>query len=249
MPISIPTLAITDNEDGTVTATLSGGDSGATNTVYTQPADGNLATSSWTSRGSRTGNGTVGFSLDRGVYWFRANTTLLTESYDATLAYKAITDGELAMHERIIQAVVSRIQALTLAETDDSPGAIGSSQVLAQMIGESDAIALPAVLVTPEEEAETVEVLTNARDDWGYPVRVAIVDRSSANYTASRPKYLRWREQIGRAFQGQRLAGLTEAFICQITPAKIIDARVGEFQTMVSGLTLRFKVRQSRGLT
>jgi hypothetical protein len=63
-----PTLAIVDNADGTATATITGGDAGAVNTVYTQRIDPYFSANAWTVAGSRAGNGSVTLTLDGGLY-------------------------------------------------------------------------------------------------------------------------------------------------------------------------------------
>lgn len=65
-------LSVVDNGDGTQTATISGGSSGASNVVYVQ----SFGSSSFSPTGSRTGNGTVALSLAAGRYFAYVRSTM-----------------------------------------------------------------------------------------------------------------------------------------------------------------------------
>lgn len=63
-----PTLSCEDQQDGgTVVATVTGADAGTTNEIYTSPF-GQLGVMGWTLQGSVTDNGTLTFTLPKGLY-------------------------------------------------------------------------------------------------------------------------------------------------------------------------------------
>lgn len=63
-------LTLTDNLDGTATATISGSAGGVVN-LYSQPPG-----EDWTSRGTRVGDGTIGpVAMANGTYWWKATAT------------------------------------------------------------------------------------------------------------------------------------------------------------------------------
>src|SRR5690349_3103919 len=66
-----PTLTLVDNADGTgAVATVAGGAVAAVNTLYVQPFSGVLGAGSWTSQGSRTGDGAIAVSLTTSGHYF-----------------------------------------------------------------------------------------------------------------------------------------------------------------------------------
>lgn len=65
-----PTLTVVDKEDGSgATATIAGGDAGATHEVFTAQFDGDTgALGAWTSQGDRVGNGDVDLPVANGYH-------------------------------------------------------------------------------------------------------------------------------------------------------------------------------------
>jgi hypothetical protein len=245
-----PTLAIADNGNGTATATISGGDSGSANVVYYKSADGNLTTSSWTSGGSRTGNGTVTLSLGAGLYWGYNEATLNSQEVATVPVFFAITVATDSLHKRCLDAVVSRIQSLSLA------GVAGASVLVRKVasdegIGSQQAtpeIAFPSIIVAQGGTEQAVGTAgTNNRDQYGYPCIVGMVDTDSS-LTTNHSRNLLWRERIMRAFQNQRLPGVTEVNWCIVEPGditKFADFKEGKY---VSFLTVRCIARVTRGV-
>lgn len=120
MPLTAPTLVVTDLETGGfVSATISGGDAGATNTLSYQPVTGELGGAAWVSAGSRTGPGLLTVDLGAtGPFWFKVGSVLLTESVVSNLDYRLVTDGQAAVYDRILDAVQARIALLGLPDLD-----------------------------------------------------------------------------------------------------------------------------------
>lgn len=251
-PPTAPTLAIADNADGTGgVATISGGDAGSTHTLYSQAVDGELGTSTWTSRGSRSGNGTITITLSgsftTGYYWWRVVASNADGEALSNLVYQPLTSGTTAVLYRCLTGVRSRIQGLSLS-------GIASTSVLIREVPsdryfKSGDIALPGVVIAPVLGEQMNPLLgTNIRDDVGYPIGVFIVAASNQNLTPAAGNY-KWREQIARAFRNQRLPGVSEVWNCQVEPSAITDPGAWERANLfVSAMTLRFFSREVRGI-
>jgi hypothetical protein len=244
--ITAPTLAVADDADGTGgTATLTGGDSGATNTIYVQAVNGSLGTSSWTSKGSRTGAGTVSISAAVGFYWVKCESSLDGETVVSNLVYIAFTSGDDAVLEQCLEAVKARIQGLSLS------GIVNSSVVIHKSPTDRN-VTKPAVVIGPGG-AETVEFgPTNSRDDVGYPIFVAILAADNQNQTSDRGTYLLWREKIRRAFHNQRLPGVSQDgvsdILCGVETRDIVAPDWFQAMVFVSAMVIRCRFREPRGI-
>jgi len=243
-----PTLAVSDNADGTGgVATITGAAAGAAVTVYSQAVDGDLGSAAWTSRGSRTGNGTVSVAPGNGFFWWKAIASAGGSEATSNLVYQNCSDGLAAVHHRCLAAVQSKVRALGLAGLD-------ADSVLVRKLpidrGLGPQVSLPAVLVTPERETMPPGAGVNLRDDVGYAVAVTLVDRDNQepSLSANLNQYLRWREQIARAFRHQRLPGVPEIVTCTVEPAGVVGADAWAKNLYVSSLVLRFTSREQRGI-
>ncbi len=257
--IASPLLLITDNGDGTATARVVGSSVGSTNDVLTQPADGNLLAPAFTNQGQLAGDGSVTFPLASGVYWAYCYSILDPQSATSQPIYVSVGSATLGTHEQCVQGVLARLAQLTFADTPTAPGTVKA--VIDGLVPIDDtALQFPCLLVTIEGETEQVGMGygagggSNYRDDYGYPVKVTICDQmdmvSLADQQARRVKYTKWREQIARAFSRQKLATTgNQVFDCIAAPLGIVDGRMPLQQYVVSGLTLRFYARLTRGVT
>jgi hypothetical protein len=248
-PPTAPTLAMSDNADGTGgAATISGGDAGSTHTVYSQTVDGELGTDSWTSRGSRAGNGTVNVAPGNGYYWWKVVAGSSGGESVSNLVYQPMTSGTDAVYERILTGVLSRIQGLAL------DGVANANIVIRKVAWDRDtgsgkAYAYPSIQLSPGVR-ETINSLagTNDKDDIGYPVLVSILDLDNQNQTTNRARNLLWREKIVKAFRNQRLPGVTEVFNCVVEPNAVVHAENWLNQNLwTSFVVLRFTSREARG--
>src|SRR5262245_20526508 len=95
-------LTLSDLADGTgATATVAGADN-ATVTVYTMAA----GASSWTSSGSRTGNGTLALSLSPNYYFGYAQGTVSgSPAVSPVTGLVAVTSGTQAVADQVLDAV------------------------------------------------------------------------------------------------------------------------------------------------
>jgi len=244
VPISIPTLAVSDNADGTGgVATIAGGDAPSTHEVFVQRVDGELGTSTWLSKGSRVGNGTVDIAAEPGYYWVKVEATNGSESGTGNLVYAAFTSGDEAVLFQCLTAVQSRIQTLALS-------GIANQSVVVRKVPDDKNITKPAVVIAPLGR-ETLDPAdgTNNRDDVGYPILVALLDGDNQNPTSNHDRNLLWREKIRRAFHNQRLPGVDAIITAFVEPLPVTDAAAWfERNTFVTAMLLRFISREPRGI-
>ena len=79
-------LAIADNGDGTGGVATVTGSVGALTTVYYATFSGSMGSLTWTSAGSRTGDGTLALSLPVGYYLWHAQTATLFSNTDSAVS-------------------------------------------------------------------------------------------------------------------------------------------------------------------
>ena len=244
-PLPKPMLTIVDNEDGTgAVATISGSASNSTNTVYVAKVEGILGQLTFTSGGSRTGDGTVNLAITKGFYFAKVDSMLTTAKTTVSdFVYFAVTTGEDEIHERILQAVVARINLLSL------DGIAGGIHV--RTLPDYNLPGLfPYVLCTIEGELEDNEESLSALDEVVYPVRVMMFDTRGKDTAEKRSKRFQWRRRIRQAFLNQRLTGVSEVFDCDVQMKVIVDPPTLElYDKLVGGLVLKFRVRETRGLS
>lgn len=248
MPLAAPTLAVVDDADATgVTATIAASDAGATNTLYSSSVSGDVEAGTWTSRGSRTGDGTIAPSVTTlGYYWWYVKSVSGAESTISNLAYCPVTDGSQAVLTRIIAGVVSRLQLLTLS------GIATTRIVGVPDIGNPGTTPdYPCVLVAREPTPHQYLGGTNIRDDIGYPIQILFCESDGLGGQSNVARWDLWRQQAERAFRFQRIPGVAESQLAsEIEPLKILDPnfRPPIYDKVVSGFTVRVMTREVRGL-
>lgn len=244
MPLTAPTLSVSDSANGTGgVATLSGGDSGATNTISVQAVDGELGTSTWTSKGNRTGNGTVSISATSGFYWIRCVSVLSSETVVSNLVYQNFTSGTDAVLEQCLEAIQARIQGMSLS-------GIANSSVVIQKVPSDRNVTRPAIVIGPVG-GETVALTSgsNRRDDVGYPVFVGIIAADNQDQDTNRGRNLLWREKIRRAFHAQRLPGVSLNYTCGVETRDIVAPDWFASMRFVSAMVIRCLAREPRGIS
>lgn len=238
-----PVLTVTDNGNGTGgVATVTGSTAGTTNTVYSQPN----GSTTWTSRGNRTGDGTISMSITTtGRYFF----VVLSVNANGTVASNVvdlyITDTTTSVHYRCLVAVQEAIQGLDLT-------GIADAQIYRMNLptdrNTQATITLPCVIVSqPGQELELEG--TNLRDDIGYPVLITFVDKNNQNTTANQARDLLWRQRVYRLFRHQRtITSVTEIERCEVEPGPIIDPGLFQQQNLwIGSLVVRCISREVRG--
>jgi hypothetical protein len=246
---STPTITVTDNEDGTAAVVVSGSDVGTTNTVYYAPVNYDLNDgSTWTSGGSRSGDGSVSvtpvYVRNRGgVYLWRA------ESSDGAIAHSNIIQSRVSgssqsVKERIMEAVHSQISSAGLA-------GLKSNDVVLQTV--PDQVTRRMIIVAsidPESELTGARQGSNVRDDIVYPITIAHVDVGNRAQTAEvRNRTNRWRQDIRRLFSRQQLTGVSEVRDCTVSYRTSADTTAWFKNNLLLGsMALVFTTREVRTL-
>lgn len=108
----------------------------------------------------------------------------------------------------------------------------------------------PALIITPGDMRVDVTAGTNVRDDYAFPVLVQIVDKDANDQYDNLSTYLKWREQIFRAFHQQRLDGCDDVYIGLAREVSWVDPQLWSVhQWFVGGVLLVFIARITRGVT
>lgn len=242
MPIPTPTLTVADKQDGTgVTVMISGSDVGATNEVFSHSlAEAFDQTLNWVLRATIVGNGSTNVAITLGSYWWKAESMLGLELRTSEVAYAGATDDDEALHWRIFQECRNIILTLAL------PG-LSSDRVYLRPIMTPENLRFPCVVISLGQSKSEVGG-TNARDDVGYQVAVMAADRISPEDPDDRIKLrLLWRERLERAFRHKTLAVLKDVvYIARIEHLSLLDDRLPEWLTYLSGVNVTFAARQSR---
>lgn len=242
-----PTLAVSDDADGTATATISGSSGSSSNVVWYQAIGG----TSWTSGGSRTGDGTVDLATGAGYFVAYCASTLNSQTAASSLVRFRVTSGTTAVYEQILTAVQAAVQNLDLTGVSDSN--VMLLKVPTDRIRDLPSTRFPAVIVAPTESIR-YDAGTNRRDDIIYPVLVAAVAADNQDQTSLRARYLKWSQDVRRRFhlpaQGtveDPFASITEVVSCEVDPRPVVDPPNWIAANLwVSGWVLRVRTRESR---
>jgi hypothetical protein len=232
------TLAITDTGDGTGgTATVAGSNVASTNTLYRATWDGQTGANTWTSVGSRTGDGTIGISTAAGFYLFRLD-NLLSGVTTVVTNYQPLTDSTTqAILYRIMQAISTRITALTL-----TGATIKVRWLPRHQVGDGTVI-----VICPVNSENFPGTLTST-DDIGIPVAVVLMDPNNQDLSLNLNRNLLWRQRILSALRWQRLAGVSEVMYLAPEPATILNPGVLDGSSLAfSPLFFRAMTRTTRG--
>jgi len=238
---TIPTAVWADDGDGTGgVVTIANAASGSTNTVYLQAFAGELGTDTWTSYGSRTGNGTVSVTAAAGHYMLQVISVLGSDSLPSVVHYIVVTSSTESVQHQCMNAIQARIAAIGLSE-------ILSARIVVREVPTKQDLLLPCVVIAPQKP--TVAGITNASDDYTYGIYVAIFAADNRALTANTSKYAKWMQQITRAFQNQRLSAIAESVICTVEPMQTIPFGDWANNIFAGGVIVRCRCREGRGLT
>lgn len=240
-------IVVTDTADGSGgQVTVSGVTGTAVTTVYYSAWTGVMQNYAWTSLGSRTGNGTIAISspgtVALGYYvWFAISVDAGATTFSG-MVYQNLTTPTTSVHEAILNAVVTRINAIGLS-------GLPSARVKLAWIPRAYEVvnSLPCLFVCPFGH-ETDDSETNNQDDIVYPVVVAMVDTGQGDPVANLSRDLLWREKVSKALRRQRLAGVVTQFDAAVDYEAVVDATAFSRQYILTTLVLNFWSRQARGL-
>lgn len=243
MPLTVPTLTVVDNADGTgAVAMLADGSTDAETTIRVAKITGTSAPE-WDDAGSRIGNGTVALAIAKGYWWVVAHSTLDDEADVSNLVYLRVSDAADNVHWTCMQAAKDRLLGLVL------PLEMRGQKVYLQVLPDEASIVLPCMLLTlGPSVAETEVGYTDQRDKVGYPVRLWLVARQAVvGNVAPIEQILGWRRQVMRAFSRwvPDIPGISH---CMIEPGSMLDPEEPKYEYLVSQMTLRFIAREPRGL-
>lgn len=250
-------LSITDSQNGGgLTATISGS-SGGTVTVYGQRTDLLQGTPTWSTIGSRTGNGTVSATVTPGIIWFYA----VESSTLSPLVMKAITYAGNSVYDRCLDYTVSRLQTAIAASA--FPAGESSSGWVADRVQRQNIVDVatfrsraPVIIVSLGQSSETESKGTSARDHINYPVNVTIFDRwSSQRVITAASKHLLWRERIRRIFHNQiHNTTVPENMVCRVQWGQVTGytetggTANGAYEELEMYLTLIYTCQEFRGI-
>ena len=232
-PPAKPTLVVVDQEDGTgATATISGADSGTTNTVYVSDWPGSV----FVSKGSRVGNGNVDLSLTTGPKWgFVKSVSAGGDTYSNMVQFR-VTDGSDPNYLRCLDAAKAIIEGLGLMD--------GATAVTVERykIPWTRGVQKPGVVICPEKER--VVPVTNEADDLGYGVTIAMARVSNQDTESGLSTVLDWRNRIMRIFRTRAVAGMSDVFNVTVEPGSVFWEPAFLNQHDVSALTVRLFIRE-----
>jgi hypothetical protein len=246
-----PTLAVVDNGDGTITATITGSTSGTTNTLLYQTNTGAFGGVPFLTAGSRTGDGTIAdVTIPAGYYWWQVVSAISPDSVPSNVVYQSVASQSDPVHLQCCNAVQAVIQSLALA-------GVASSSVVVKKIAvdrilgtlKANGITLPAVLIIPESETQDPTRGNNNKDDVIYPVLAILVEVDNQEQTLSLdlPATLKWRQTCSRSFRQQRLTGVPIIIDATVQSRSIADPNGWSAGYYVSALSFRFTSREIRG--
>lgn len=236
-------LSIADNGNGTGgVATVSGADTGTAVTVYASPYAGIQQNLTWTSAGSRTGNGTVAVLPGLGQFFWYATGTVSAAPALSNVTFQALTDNTQSVHYRCLAAYQARIQGLNLTDMPSSSIVIRWLPRKEEGLGDT----LPLITLSPVGREGQPGILNN-RDDIEYPVLMAIIDKNNRDLVLNIPRNTLWRQQIFRAFRHQRLAGVPEIITTDVQPNYIVDPSLIASNYFYSTILFQPRSREVRG--
>lgn len=245
----MPTLTVTNNRDGTITARLADPFPGAVYSLWRQPYTGLIGAGLPAAEVSEffppeppeTLDHVTDLATPNGYYlWFADS--VADGAGASNVVLQACTDGTESLHERIQQAALAR--AVTL----DLPGIVTVKRQKKPSV-ELNVDELPAVLhVTFQtSEQEDAELGSNLRDGWAFPIFVVVV-REGLNNDETDAADTLIRERYRRAFHNQGLDGVNEVELCRVEPGPIVDMVTQDLDVQLGSWVLRFRCKEERGL-
>lgn len=243
--MNTPTLAFVDNQDGTGgVATVTSSSSGAVNTIRAAQFNGDLGKIEWETVGSRTDDGDVALSLDKGYFWFLCLSTLLGEATASDPIYSLVSDEADSSYWRCMLAAAERLQALIFPE-------MGNFFVYVQSVANRGMnVMYPCFILSQDNVVDTAQGGTNERDNFGYAVNLTWAHRKAVvGLNDPAPAICEVRQKLFSAFSQWRIQGIPGVSRCMVEPRGNAAVPQQEEDLLMSGMVLRFMRKQERGLT
>lgn len=249
--VNTPTISLTDNADGTgAVVTVAGSTSGSTNAILAAQWAGGFVGQSYASYGSRTGDGTVTLALGPG-YWhvYCRSTKAALDGAVSLVGGVRVTEGEEAVWFQCLDAIVAKLQALSL------PPPWQSEPIVSRRFPWNRGTITPdikaGIFVPPL--SDQYRQSTNQSDDWGLGCQVTAVQASNMGLVSGMSAHLLCRQQLVNALlpvAGQAaLAGVSDVMNVIIEPGPVIDPAAFQNQYDVGAIVARCITRQARVLT
>lgn len=240
----MPTYTAVDNADGTgITVTIAGGTGGETHTVYYQNINGEIDTWTFTSGGSRVGDGTVVVAVS-GFHWWYVSSSVSGVSV-VKAGYASTADS--STHYQCVESAHARILLLTLPGLSNDDIQIRKLPIDREW--EDGTFNYPGIIVSSMgAESQSPQQGTNVRDDIEYPVFVSILAAENQDLVANHDRYLIWRQRINKAFRQQKLPGVSCVVQCKVQPFPIKSTNAFFNNVHHSSLLIRCVSRETRGI-
>lgn len=244
-------LTWTDAADGTGgVATVAGADADTVEVFATAVDATGLTNPTWTSKGTRTGDGTVSVSLTPGYYWLYAAGLVSGLPALSNLVYALASDSADALASRCVDAIAARLAGLVMTIDADGGGGVTlpNATIYKQTLPEDSKLTYPCILLSHEGLTERPEGTTTGKDDIAHGCICRVLERNEATYQYRRKTWLRWRQQVFRSLRNQRLAGITEVLTVRVEPRVVIDPHLPAYQVAELGFTVWSVCRETRGV-
>lgn len=248
MSVSLTFTDLATSPSG-VNATVTGS-GGAANTIYVQQNTGEVDPTfppQWNVGATIVGDGSIGITLATGFWWgycLSAPTTL------SAIVYSQVTSGKQSILDQCMLAAKSILIQLNLPSS--GPGVQSPSRSVFDVLNEKDPNtgALPKILMTTDKARKTNEASLNGRDDLGYPIRLLIKDLCVKFDNSRRSLYRGWEQSIFRAFNNQRLPGISPGGTSIVNRVEVGDVTPvsSDEPQVVCDITVRAITREVRGL-
>jgi hypothetical protein len=134
----------------------------------------------------------------------------------------------MGLHEDVHRAVCEAVRGMTLDGVDTA------RDVHQQEFEDWKVLRLPAVSVSVGGLTEESRAFDSETDEWIYPVRVAIGERSDMADQRRREVHTEWRQALARRFERQRLPVVPEVWDVSVRLEELAETEEPRYQAWVS---------------
>lgn len=244
MPLTLTYADFGNGTGGTVT--VAGAATGATVALRTSRFAGTVADTSFVASGSRVGNGTIALQMEVGGFVAIATATA-GSSVDVSQPYFfRSSNGSLALHERILDAIRELVISMALPGLPTLPSLHVKAKIgakLEQIIEQNPSCVYYLV------DRETYRPIDNSYDSVTYPVRVVFNRRDEQTLYSGLSDLLKARMLLHSRLGKCPLAGVGEVHTVRINPGVVIDPSKWLLNYDASVLTFEAVAEQPAGLS
>ena len=242
MPIAVPTLTLADADEAPekITITVTGGDSGATNTLFRGPWDQTVLTpTAWTSVDTFTGNVTARkTAVATGEAWYSLRSVLGSETVYTPPVYRPIKSQTAAVQTRLVNAIVTRLKSLAIDTIGDEVYASVSINELSISANKCQVIrsAAPQIIGS-----------NSGKNFIQYSFLIAFTAADTFGQNSPEDKYDLWQQTARDAFAFRRLDSVPECRWCEVDPFIVPEPRNELLATVRVALVVRVICWENRG--